>query len=113
MLKEKTVLTTSLSKIWKKTNGCSKQYRCASVLYLISDISKCYSVIIDLGISAPGHGKEFVDIINDVDKRDIYQFIYNVKLPGSNRFDPQTQIHTGNQNNDVSLAKEFQQHMKK
>ena len=37
----------------------------------------------------------------------------NVQLPGSNRFDSQIQIHTGNQNNDVSLDEEFQQHLTK
>ena len=37
----------------------------------------------------------------------------NVQLPGSNRFDSQMQMHTGNQKDDVSLAKEFQHHMTK
>ena len=37
----------------------------------------------------------------------------NVKLPVSNRFDSQIQMHTGNQKNDVSLAREFQQHLTK
>ena len=35
------------------------------------------------------------------------------QLPGSKRFDSQMQIHTGNQKDDVSLAKEFQHHMTK
>ena len=45
---------------------------------------KCYSVIIDRGISAPGNGKEGVNVINDVDKRYIYiyQLMYNVQLSG-------------------------------
>ena len=37
----------------------------------------------------------------------------NVKLHGSNRFDSLMQMHTGNQKYDVSLAKEFQQHLTK
>ena len=36
-----------------------------------------------------------------------------VQLPGSNRFDLQTHMHTGNKKYDVSLAKEFQQHLTK
>ena len=64
-------------------------------------MSQCYSVIIDRGISATGHGKEVVDGINAVDKRCIYHFVFNVQLTGSNIFE----IHTGNQNNDLSLAK--------
>ena len=39
--------------------------------------------------------------------------ISNVQLPGSNRFYYLVQIHTSNQNNYVSLSKEFQQHLTK
>ena len=76
-------MTTSLSEIWENTDGCSEQYICASVLYLMSVILQCYSVIIDQGIIAPGHGKEVVDGLNDIDKRHIYKLIYNVQLPGT------------------------------
>ena len=68
-------------------------------------MSQCYSVIIDIGISAPGHGKEVVFGLNAVDKNYIYELMSNVKLPGSNIFDSQMKMHTGNQNSDVSLAK--------
>ena len=73
----------------------------------------CYSIIIDQGIIAPGHGKYIVDGINAIDKHYIYQLMSNVKITGSNRFDSHMQMHTGNQNYDVSLSKEFQQHLKK
>ena len=68
-------------------------------------MSQCYSIKIDWSIGAPGHGKEVVDGINDVDKRYIYKFMSTVKLTGSNIFDSQIQMHTGNQKYDVSLAK--------
>ena len=58
-------------------------------------MEQCYYINIDLGISAPGHGKEVVDGINAVDKRYIYQFMSNIKLPGSVIFDSQIKIHTG------------------
>ena len=48
----------------------------------MSVMSKNYSIIIDCGISAPGHGKEAVDGINAVDKRHIYQLMSKVQLPG-------------------------------
>ena len=76
-------------------------------------MSKCYSIIIDRGISAPGHGREVVDGLNDVDMRYLYQFMSTVQLPGSNRCDLQIQNHTGNQKYDVSLAREFQHHLTK
>ena len=105
LLKKKQVLTTSLSKIWENTDGCAEQYRCASALYLMSVMSQNYSIIIDPGISAPGHGKEVVDGLNAVDKCYIYQLMSKVQLPGSIRFDSQIKIHTGTEKKDVSLAR--------
>ena len=61
-----------MSTIWRNTDGCAEQYRCASALYLLSVMYQCYSVIIDKGISAPRHGKEVADGINAVDKSYIY-----------------------------------------
>ena len=52
-----------------------------------------------------------VDGINAVDKRYIYQLMYKVQLPGSVRFDSQIKMHTGTENKDVSLAKEFKDHL--
>ena len=79
----------------------------------MSLMSQCYSVIIDLGISAPGHGKEVVDGLNDFDKRYIYQLMSKVQLPGSVRFDSNIKIHICTENKDVSLAQEFKDHLEK
>ena len=73
----------------------------------MSVMSQTYSIIIDRGISVPGHGKEVVDGLNAVDKRSIYQLMSKVKLPGSVRFDSYIKIHTGTEKKDLSLAKEF------
>ena len=40
LIKEKK-LTASLSTIWENTDGCAKQYRFASALYLMSVMSQC------------------------------------------------------------------------
>ena len=74
-------------------------------------MSQTYSIIIDRGISAPGHGKEVVDGLNAVDKRYIYQLMYKVQLPGSVKFDSYIEMHTGTENKYVSLAKEFKDHL--
>ena len=66
---------------------------------------QCYSIIIDRGISEPGHGKEVVDGLNAVDKRYVYQLIPTVQLPVSIIFDSQIQIHTGTEKENVSLGK--------
>ena len=76
-------------------------------------MSQCYLVIIYQIISVPLYGKEVLDGLNAVGDLFIYQLMYNFQLPGSNRFDSQMQMHTGNQKYDVSSAKEFQQHMAK
>ena len=69
-----------------------------------------YSVIINRGISELGHGKEVLDGINAIDKRYIYQLMFNVKLPGSIFFNSQILMNSCTQNNDESLSKEFQLH---
>ena len=76
-------------------------------------MSQCYSIIIDLGIIAPGHGKEVVDGLNAVDKRYIYQLMSKVQLPGSVRFDSQIKMHTGTEIFFVRLAHEFKDHLEK
>ena len=89
----------------ENTDGCAEQYRCASALYLMPVIPQCYSVIIDIGISAPGHGKEVVYGLNAIDKRYIYQLISNVQLPRSKIFDSHILMHYWAEKNDASLAK--------
>ena len=88
-------MTISLITRGENTDGCAEQYIFASELYLISVMSKCYSIIIDQDISAPGHGKEVVDGLNDFDKRYVYQLISTVQIPESIIFDSQIQMHTG------------------
>ena len=71
----------------------------------MSVMLQCYSVIIDRGISSPGHGKDVVYGINSIDKRYIYQLMSNVKLPWSKTFDSYILMHYFAQNNDDSLDK--------
>ena len=52
-----------------------------------------------------------VDGLNAVGKLYIYQLMSKVQLPGSVRFDSQIKMHTGSENKDVSLAKEFKDHL--
>ena len=68
-------------------------------------MSHCYTIIINRDISAPGHGKEVVYVLNSVGKRYIYQLMSTVKLPGSIRLDSHIQMHTGTEKYHVSLAK--------
>ena len=74
---------------------------------------QCYLIIVNKVISAPGHGKEVVNGINDTDKRYIYQLMTNVQLPGSKTFDPHILMHSCTQKNDASLAKQLQKYLSK
>ena len=89
----------------KNTDGCADQYRCAVAIYLMSVMLKCYSVMIDRGISAPGHGKEVVDGLNGIDEHYIYKLMSNVHLQASKTLNSQILMHSITQNNDVSLEK--------
>ena len=60
----------------------------------MSVMSQCYPVIIDSGISVPGHVKDVVYGLNDIDKCYIYQLMYNFQLPGSKLFDSHTILHS-------------------
>ena len=42
LIKDKKSLKTSLRTIWGKTYDFAEQYRCSSLLYLISVMSQCY-----------------------------------------------------------------------
>ena len=48
----------------------------------MSVLSQRHSIIFDRGISAPGHGKEVVDVINAIEKRYMYQLMSTVQLQG-------------------------------
>ena len=51
--------------IWDNTDGCTKKYICATELYLLSMLYHVYNILIDCGVGEPGHGKDFVDGLED------------------------------------------------
>jgi hypothetical protein len=54
---------------WQDTDGCGKEYRCGTALYLLSLLASPIHVVIDRVMGAPGHGKDIVDGLNATDKR--------------------------------------------
>ena len=74
---------------------------------MMSMLSQSFSVIIDRGISAPGHVREVVDGLNAIDKRFLFQLISIVQLPGAQGYDTQMVMHTGTRTYDVSFSSEF------
>ena len=74
-------------------------------------LSQEFSVIIECGISAPGHGREVVDGLNAIEKWFIFQLISTVKLPGATSYNTKMVMHTGTHRPEVSLASRFQNHL--
>ena len=51
----------------------------------MSVLSQYFSIVIDQGISAPGHGKEVIDSLNAIENNYIYQLMSTVQLTGSKK----------------------------
>ena len=54
--------------MWDHTDGCTKQYRCESSIYLLSCIALEFSIIIYRAVVSPINGKYVVDSINVIYK---------------------------------------------
>ena len=75
-------------------DGFVEQYRCVTELYLLSVLTHAYNIIIDLGVGAPVHGREFVGGFNDTDKQFLSMLIITVQLSVTAAYDSQMEIHT-------------------
>ena len=64
LFQNRTVFFYDVITIWEHTDGCVKQYRCATKLYLLSMLVNTYNIIIDCGVVAIVYGIEVVDGFN-------------------------------------------------
>jgi hypothetical protein len=103
----------------KNTDGCAKQYRSGTSLYLMSQLVQRFPTIrIDAMIGAPGHGKDEVDGLNAVEKAHIQDQCVVVITPGINDTKRSMMAHTrtvnvtgtdtndGTEGTNVSIAAE-------
>ena len=60
----------------------------------MSVLSQIHSIMIDRGISAPGHGKAVVGGINSIGKGYMYELMSNVQHPGPRTFDSHILMHS-------------------
>ena len=111
LLQNRKVFMTSKSTIWYKTYGCPEQYRCATVLYLLSVLSHAYNIVIDHRVEAPGHGKYIVDGLSDTKKSFLTMLMKTVQLPGASTNESQMVMHTTMSNTDIRLERLFQKHI--
>jgi hypothetical protein len=66
------------------TDGCAKQYRYATAIYLLSMLSVQFNMTIDRQVGTPGHGKGIIDGINAVDNNYIAKCFCVTNTPEAN-----------------------------
>ena len=81
------------------------------LIFLLSMLSQAYNIIINNGVSEPGHCRELVDGIKITYKRFLFHLMESLQLPGLKYYGTQMAMHYATQNADVSLAREFQKHL--
>ena len=69
ILVAKNIIVQYLSTIMEETDGCAKQYRCATYFHLLLIIDVRSNVIINYSVGSPGNGKDVLDSSNTVDKQ--------------------------------------------
>ena len=57
VVENKTADFNGMINIWENTDDYTEHHRCATGLYLLSILLQAFNIIIDHGISEPGHGR--------------------------------------------------------
>jgi hypothetical protein len=106
-LKETGEVVPRTTTILDHSDGCSKQYRCGTAIYLLSVLSSQFGVTVDRMIGAPGHGKDVVDALNATTKKYIKQKMRMVNNPGSDEScDQKMKVHSVSETESTSFAME-------
>jgi hypothetical protein len=69
--------------MFDNTDGCAKQYRCATAIHLLSMLATEFNVTINRSVGAPGPGKDLVDGLNACDKQYLKKMMMRIALPGN------------------------------
>jgi hypothetical protein len=88
------------------TDGCSKQYRCGTALYLLALLAVTYGIVVDRAIGAPGHGKNDVDGYNAVDKQFLEKKMCLIDTPDAEISDRRMAAHAMVETASLSFANE-------
>jgi hypothetical protein len=104
-LMEKGVLRRGWT-VYDATDGCGKQYRSATTLFLLSLIATEFDLTMDRAIGAPGHGKDIVDGLNATDKMYLKKQMCMIGTPESNDSQKRMEAHSMTETASLSLAEE-------
>ena len=83
-LLEQNIIKKHSTTLWEETDGCAKQYRCATAMYFMSLLAVRYNIVVDRAVGAPGHGKDVVDGLNAIDKEFLKRAMMRNKNPEDN-----------------------------
>jgi hypothetical protein len=92
--------------MFDNTDGCAKQYRCATALHLLSMLAVKYKIVIDRAICAPGHGKDLIDGLNAVDKMYLKELMMRTSQAGETEEDRKIKSHSVEEGAAISVAEE-------
>ena len=67
-ISESGILVSGMSTVWEDTDVCTKQYRRALNIYIVTVLSSSHGIKMYSAINAPGHGNNFIDGLNATDK---------------------------------------------
>ena len=106
---EKGEIQARKTTILEHSDGCSKQYRCGTALYLLSVLASQFGVMVDHMIGAPGHGKDVVDALNATTKKFLKEKMCMVSdVPGMDESERKMKAYSlsERENETTSFARE-------
>ena len=92
--------------MFDNTDGCAKQYRCATALHLLTMLSVKHNITIDRAVAAPGHGKDLIDGLNAVDKMYLKELMMRTSVAGEAEEDRKIKSHSVEEGAAISIAEE-------
>ena len=107
LLKNWTHYFSNFSKIWENKYEFGEHNRLATTLFLFEILSQAYNIIFEYGVSAPGYGREVVNVLNTTEKSFLFQLMTTVQLPSLKDYDTNMAMHSATHNSDISLAQVF------
>ena len=96
--------------MWENIYGCAEQYRCATVIYLLSMTAHEYNIIINCGVGALGHVREVEYFLNATYKMFLSMLMINVQLTSVAGHGAQMAMKTSTVNKYINISMEFQKH---
>jgi len=89
---------------WDNTDGCAKQYRCGTALFMLTILAMQLGIVIDRAIGAPGHGKSDIDGLMAVDKVFLRSLFRMILIPEAREGEKRFNAATMKDGKETSLA---------